>query len=125
MEAEDTSDEEEGDEESDSDSEWEEDEEDEDSECEEEWRQEVLENSCLLGITEIDQEDYIERRTSAREAKKLKRFADETEHLPAGWGGSAGSNNGYSVGRKVDMGRTTADLVADKIYREFVEKDRT
>ena len=144
LEAEETSDEEEGGEDSeleedesvvsntvDTDSEWEEDEEDEeddedeDSEWEEEWRQEVLENSCLLGITEIDQEDYIERRTSARETKKLKRFADETEHLPAGWGGSAGSNNGHCVGREVDMGRTTADLVGDKIYREFVEKDRT
>ena len=111
----------------DTDSEWEEDSEcdDEDSEWEQGWREEVLENACLSGISEIDQEDSIERRTSARRSKKVKRFADETEHLPAGWGGSAGSNNGHCVGRQVDMGRTTADLVADKIYREFVEKDRT
>jgi hypothetical protein len=97
--------EEEGDEdEEEEDSEWEEEEgegeEEEDSEWEEEGDEdeedEDLSNSIHLGITE-----------SSRLSRKRKRFADESRHLPAGWGGSAGSNNGYTKGRGVDMGHTT------------------
>ena len=54
-----------------------------------------------------------------------KRFADEVEHMPAGWGGAAGSNNGFTRGRDVDMGHSTEDLVGAGILRDLARKDRT
>jgi hypothetical protein len=33
-----------------------------------------------------------------RSKRKVVRFADETKHLPQSFGGSAGTNNGFTVG---------------------------
>ena len=60
-----------------------------------------------------------------RANKKVVRFSDEVEHLPSAWGGYAGSNNGYTRGREVDAGHTTADLVAEAIIRKLALMDRT
>ena len=54
-----------------------------------------------------------------RSTRKVVRFAEETKHLHPSFGGSAGTNNGFTVGREVDMGHSTEDLTILNAYAKI------
>lgn len=60
-----------------------------------------------------------------RTRSSVQRFSQEAQHLHPSFGGSAGANNGHSVGRDVDMGSSTEDLEVLRAYNEVMRKDRT
>ena len=60
-----------------------------------------------------------------RSNRKVVRFAEETKHLHPSFGGSAGTNNSFTVGREVDMGHSTEDLTILNAYAKIMQKDRT
>jgi len=60
-----------------------------------------------------------------RSKRKTVRFAEETKHFPPSFGGSAGTNNVFTVGREVDMGHSTEDLTILNAYAKIMQQDRT
>ena len=60
-----------------------------------------------------------------RTRSSVQRFSQEAQHLHPSFGGSAGANNGHSVGREVDMGSSAENLGVMRAYNEVMRKDRT
>ena len=58
--------------------------------------------------SETDNEESDEQRNivvGKRKKTQTHYFHNETQHFPCNFGGIGGSNNKFTVGRKIDMGR--------------------